>query len=242
MNSPRHNASASQHISTTTANNRKPTTPTATNNNTATTTTTINNKLGIPRVSEEQQQHQPQLQQQQQRQQATPSNNSNNCSIKLRPRTHPLPHRCPRLRTKKVTGSSNNSCNKKERHMASNSMETPSQRQVAKVPQSPAFLSRAAKRTRVTPKPRWSFNNIDSSCKVILSCVGFLRFFSVLFFECFLECIAEVRNKSQSNRARTISSHFSMGAHRTSASPANTASLTPTACTIDAWSLQLLEL
>ena len=39
--------------------------------------------------------------QQQQRNHATPSKNRNNCSIELRPRKHPLPHRCPRLHTKK---------------------------------------------------------------------------------------------------------------------------------------------
>ena len=34
-------------------------------------------------------------------------------SHKLRPRTHPLPYRCPRLPTEKVPGSSNNTSNKK---------------------------------------------------------------------------------------------------------------------------------
>ena len=51
---------------------------------------------------EQQQQHQPQLQQQLQRQHATPSNNDNHCSIKLHSRTHPLRHRCSRLRTEKT--------------------------------------------------------------------------------------------------------------------------------------------
>ena len=80
--------------------------------------------------SQEQLQHQPQLQQQQQWQHATASNN---CSTKLRPRTHPFPHRCPRLRTEIVKGSRNN---KWQQQVASNSMETTSQRQVTQGPQS----------------------------------------------------------------------------------------------------------
>ena len=43
--------------------------------------------------------------------------------------------------------------------MESNSMETPSQRQVTQGPHSSAFWSRTAKRTRVTPKPRWYISN-----------------------------------------------------------------------------------
>ena len=73
------------------------------------TTTLTNNKQQIHSHQEEQQ-HQPQVQQQQH---ATPCNNSNNCSIQSASQNAPLPHRCPRLRTNKVTGSSDNSCTKK---------------------------------------------------------------------------------------------------------------------------------
>ena len=85
-----------------------------------------------------QSQEQQQLQPQQQRQHAAPNNNSNNCSIKLRPRTHFFPHRCPRLRTKKSKAAATTAATIKLRHMASNSMETPSQRQMTQGPQSPS--------------------------------------------------------------------------------------------------------
>ena len=83
--------------------------------------------------------------------------------MKLRPTTHPLPHRCPRLRATKVTSSSNNSCNNKLRHVTSNRMETPSQRQVSQGPQSPPSGPGPQKSTRDTPKPRWSVKNSSNN-------------------------------------------------------------------------------
>ena len=64
---------------------------------------------------------------------------------------------------KKAKGSSNNSCNKKKCHMASKSMETPSQRQATPGPQSPPSGPEQQKRTRVTPRPRWSMNNNNNN-------------------------------------------------------------------------------
>ena len=82
------------------------------------------------------------------------STTGNNCSIKLRSRKHPLPHRCLLLLTKKkVTGSSNNSCSKKESHVASNSMETPSQRLVTHGPHSPPS-GPEQQNARASQKPR----------------------------------------------------------------------------------------
>ena len=95
---------------------------------------------------------------------ATPSNNTNNCSIKLRSRTHPLPHRCPHLRTK-VKSSGNNSCNKRQRHRASNSMDTPSQRQVTQGPQSQLSGPEQQNARASRPNRGGSVNNSGSSWK-----------------------------------------------------------------------------
>ena len=101
-----------------TTNKKKPTTTTATDTNTATNTTTTAS------INNQQQMHSHE--------------NSNNCSIKLLPRTHLLQHSLHRACAQKtVKGNRNNSCKKKQRHMASNSMENPSQRQVTQGPQSP---------------------------------------------------------------------------------------------------------
>ena len=130
-NSPRHNATHQHHSASAqpATNNRKPTTTTATNNNTATTTTTI--------INNQQQMHS--------------HKNSNNSSHSNSGNTQhqtitatTVPSSCVPgrtffrigvrvLRTKKSKAAATTAATIKLRHMASNSMETPSQRQMTQV-------------------------------------------------------------------------------------------------------------
>ena len=179
MNSPRHNATH-QHISTT--NNQQQTTNNWNQQQRQQQTRTLlptpqqqpsttNNKCTVTRTA------------------TTPAtattNNSGNCSIKLRPRTHFLPHRCTRLCPEKAKGSSNNnSCNRKERHMASNSMENLSQCQATRDLQS-RFLVQRSKTHRRRAQTAVTHQQQRFFVEVVFELCGFLQFSNVLFVNVF---------------------------------------------------------
>ena len=180
------------------------------------------------------------LQQQQQRQHATPINYSKNCSVKLRPTTHFLLHRCSRLRGKKQSQAAATTA-ETQNTVTWHSMETPSQRQVT---QGPVF-------PRSGPHPhkaRASHNNRGGPSTTAILCASCVELccFPQFLFECivceiFSECIAATRNMSQSDRARTFSA-LSACALIEHVFRANTASMRLRACSIVSWSLHVLVL
>ena len=161
MNSPRHDASASQHISTSTQ-------PTTNNNITTNTTKTAT-------VNNQQQMH-SHTQHQATTATTVPRIDARACAQKIR---------------------------SQEQH--GNSVAASGDLGSA-LP--PSGLEQQ-KRTRVTPKQRWSINNSESLWKLFnfWSCAVFFFNENVLFVSVFSECVAASRNMNLS--------HFSICAHRT---------------------------
>ena len=81
---------------------------------------------------------------------------------------------------KKVTGSSNNSCNKKKSHMASNRMETPSQRQVTQGPQS-LLSGQEPQNARASRQNRGGPSTTAISCAICFEFRGFPWFLMCCF-------------------------------------------------------------